>query len=135
LVTVLEPDPALPGTLPPTPSTSQYPLTVAPSGSNTLFTGYIYDQLNHLTQVTMPRTIGTSTVTQTRTFLYNATTQLLTSATNPENGTISYAYKPDSTLLTKTYNNGNCEKYTYDTYQRLIEIQRFPGSPTLSSIL
>ena len=132
LVTVLEPNPAAPG-VPPIPSTSQYPLTPTTAPPNTLFTGYTYDQLNHLTQVTMPRTIGTSTVTQTRKFNYDATTQLLTSAFNPENGTISYVYNGDSTLQTKTYNNGNCEKYSYDTYQRLTEIQRFPGSPTCAT--
>jgi RHS repeat-associated protein len=121
LVTVLEPDPAHPGTQPPTPATSQYPLTAAPNGSNTLFTGYSYDQLNHLLQVNMPRSTGT----QTRTFSYNSTTQLLASVTNPENGTIAYAYNPDSTLLTKTYNNGNYQQYTYDAYQRVLKIQGF----------
>jgi YD repeat-containing protein len=86
--------------------TSQYPLTAAPSGSNTPFTGYIYDQLNHLTTVNMPRSTGT----QTRTFVYNPTTQLLSPVTNPENGNVSYAYNADSTLSTKTYNNGNYEQ-------------------------
>ena len=37
LVTVLQPDPAHPGTQPPAPATSQYPLSAAPSGLNTLF--------------------------------------------------------------------------------------------------
>ena len=106
---------------PPTPVTSQYPLSAAPANSNTLFTGYTYDQLNHLTQVNMPR----STETQTRTFVYNSTTQFLASAANPENGTISYAYNGDGTLYTKTYNNGNYQKYSYDAYQRLSEIQGF----------
>lgn len=125
LVTVLEPDPSTSGTVnPPVPATSQYPLTAAPTGSNTLFTGYSYDQLNHLLKVTMPRATGT----QTRTFIYNSTTQLLTSAVNPENGTIAYAYNADTTLKTKTYNNGNYEQYTYDSYQRLTKIQRFVHS-------
>jgi hypothetical protein len=49
---VLEPDPTVtpvPG--PPTPST--YPVTTAPSGM--LLTTYTYDQFNHLTGVSMPR--------------------------------------------------------------------------------
>ena len=54
----------------------------------------------------MPRSTGT----QTRTFAYNSTTQFLASATNPENGTISYVYNADSILSTKTYNNGNYQK-------------------------
>jgi len=54
----------------------------------------------------MPRSTGT----QTRTFAYNSTTQFLASATNPENGMISYTYNADSTLSTKTYNNGNYQK-------------------------
>jgi hypothetical protein len=94
---------------PPVPATSQYPLTAAPSGSNTLFTGCTYDQLNRLLQVSMPRSTGT----QTRTFVYDSSQRLHT-ATNPENGTITYAYNGDSTLNTKTYNNGNYQQYTYD---------------------
>jgi hypothetical protein len=60
-----------------------------------------------------------------RTFAYNSTTQFLASATNPENGMISYTYNADSTLFTKTYNNGNYQQYNYDPYQRLTEIQGF----------
>jgi len=125
LVTVLEPDPAHPGT-PPVPATSQYPLTPTTAPASTLFTGYTYDPLNHLTQVNMPRSTGT----QTRTFAYDPGTQLLQSAANPENGTVAYAYNLDSTLKTKTYNNKNYEQYTYDSYQRLTKIQRFVCNST-----
>jgi hypothetical protein len=38
---------------------------------------------------------------------------------------ISYTYNADSTLSTKTYNNGNYQQYSYDPYQRLTEIQGF----------
>jgi YD repeat-containing protein len=46
----------------------------------------------------------------------------LTSATNPENGTVSYTYNADGTLASKTDANGNTETYTYDAYQRLTGI-------------
>jgi hypothetical protein len=51
LVTALEPNPSAGTVNPPSPVASQYPLAAAPSGSNTLFTRYIYDQLTHLTAV------------------------------------------------------------------------------------
>ena len=46
----------------------------------------------------------------------------LTSATNPENGTVSYTYNADGTLASKKDANGNTETYTYDAYQRLTGI-------------
>ena len=58
-----------------------------------LNTYYTYDLLNHVTQVSMPRSTGT----QTRTFTYN-NTAYLQSATNPENGTVNYTYNADGTL-------------------------------------
>ena len=118
LVTVLEPDPAANPGPPVTPPA--YPVTAAPTGM--LLTSYTYDQLNHLTQVAMPRNTAKGMKTQTRTFVYDPTTQRLTSATNPENGTVSYTYNADSTLASKTDANGNTETYTYDAYQRLTGI-------------
>ena len=127
LVMVLEPDPThSPVVGPPTPST--YPVTSAPTG--TLLTTYTYDQFNHLTQVSMPRTTGYGLVTQTRTFAYASTAYAsltlpavwLTSATNPESGTTSYTYNADGTLASKKDANGNTETYTYDAYQRLTGI-------------
>jgi len=127
LVMVLEPDPTanpVPG--PPTPST--YPVTAAPTGM--LRTTYTYYQLKHLTQVAMPRNTANGLVTQTRTFVYTSTTYStltlpalwLTSATNPENGTVSYTYDADGTLASKTDANNNTETYAYDAYQRLTAI-------------
>jgi YD repeat-containing protein len=52
-------------------------------------TNYTYDTLGRLTVVSMPR----GAVTQSRTFTYDGSSQRLLSATNPENGTVSYAYK------------------------------------------
>jgi YD repeat-containing protein len=125
LVTVIEPDPTVnPVVGAPSPPPA-YPVTAAPTG--TLLTTYTYDQLNHLTQVAMPR----NGVTQTRTFVYASTAYSgylnlpalwLTSATNPESGTVSYTYNADGTLAKKTDANGNPETYQYDAYQRLIAI-------------
>ena len=70
LVTVVEPDPTL----------------------GNVTTSYTSNVLNHLIHVSMPR----GSTTQTRTFNYNSgttVTGLLQSATNPENGTVTYTYK------------------------------------------
>ncbi len=73
----------------------------------------------------MPRSTGT----QTRSFNYidPATNQpgaLLRSATNPENGTVSYTYNADSTLDTKTDAKGQVLKYSYDSYKRVTTVMR-----------
>src|SRR5271169_6557592 len=70
----------------------------------------------------MPRSTVNGMKTQTRTFVYDATTQRLNSATNPESGLVSYIYNGDGTLASKTDANGNPESYTYDAYQRLTAI-------------
>src|SRR6266852_5552347 len=102
LTSVLEPD----------------PLT-QPSGA--LTTTYAYDILNHLTTVSMPRATGT----QARTFNYTTGTTvgtLLLSATNPENGTVTYTYNTDKTLATKTDALNQQFSYTYDSYKRVTQI-------------
>jgi YD repeat-containing protein len=84
-------------------------------------TTYTYDMLNHLTQVSMPR----SGYTQTRTFNYTAGTTVgvhLLSATNPENGTVSYTYNADHTLATKTDAKGQVFTFGYDVYKRVTTI-------------
>jgi YD repeat-containing protein len=113
-------------------------VTSAPQ--NTLLTSYNYDQVSHLaTVVTTSGTVHAVTMTwnspggplmQTRTFVYTPTTYStlilpalwLTSATNPENGTVSYTYNADGTLASKHDANGNTETYSYDSYQRLTSI-------------
>ena len=85
-------------------------------------TTYTYDVLNHLTQVSMPR--GTSG-TQTRTFNYtssNVVGAFLLSATNPENGTVSYTYNSSNLLASKTDAKGQNFTYQYDTYNRLTSL-------------
>ena len=63
--------------------------------------------------------------TQTRTFNYNSGTTVtgfLQSATNPENGTVSYTYNTatgTNTLASKTDALNNQFTYQYDTYNRL----------------
>jgi YD repeat-containing protein len=99
-----------------------------PSGqASGLYTYYTYDTMEHLTQVSMPR----GSVTQTRTFTYSPSTHLLTSETHPETGTTSYTYTADnftSDLLTsKTDAKGQVTVYSYDTYYRVTEIQRYPS--------
>jgi len=98
-VAVLEPDPTAKPVLGPPAAPPAYPVTTAPTGM--LLTSYTYDQLNHLTQVSMPRNTANGPYTQTRTFVCDPTTQRLTSATNPENGTVSYTYNADGTLASK----------------------------------
>src|SRR5712692_9842871 len=88
----------------------------------TVSTNYTYDILNHLIQVSMPRGANT----QTRTFNYNPSTTTvgidLLSATNPENGTITYTYNSDHTLATKVDANNHHFAYQYDSYKRLTKI-------------
>ena len=81
----------------------------APEGGTHLTT-YAYNLFNQLTTVTMPRSTGT----QTRSFNYDLTTAHLTSVTNPESGTVTFAYNPDGTLLSKTDANGQKIQYTYE---------------------
>ena len=84
-------------------------------------TQYTYDMLNHLTQVLMPR----GTTTQTRTFNYangNTIGTLLLSATNPENGTVTYTYDSYKRLATKTDAKGQVFTYSYDGFNRLTQI-------------
>ena len=82
-------------------------------------TNYTYDVLNHLIQVQQTRG-GT---TQTRTFNYKSgstVTGLLQSATNPENGTVSYTYNSNYLLATRTDAKGVVTGYTYDSQNRLV---------------
>jgi YD repeat-containing protein len=98
----------------------------------TVSTNYTYDILNHLIQVSMPR--GSNT--QTRTFNYNTGTTVgtnLLSATNPENGTVTYTYNSDSTLHTKTDAKSQVFTYSYDSYKRLTQIM--VGSTVLRTFM
>jgi RHS repeat-associated protein len=61
-------------------------------------TKYEYDALGNLTNVTQQR--GTAGTIQTRSFAYD-TLSRLTSATNPESGTITYQYDANGNLVLK----------------------------------
>ena len=82
-------------------------------------TTYTYDVLDHLTQVQQTR----GSTTQTRTFNYKSGTTLtpfLQSATNPENGTVTYTYNSNNLLATKTDAKGVVTEYNYDSQNRLL---------------
>src|SRR5258708_29767577 len=90
-------------------------------------TTYTYDALDHLIGVTMPRQTPGGTVTQTRTFNYNSgstITAYLQSATNPENGTVSFTYNADGTMSTKTDAKYQQLSYTYDALGRVTQVSQ-----------
>jgi len=83
----------------------------------TVTTSYAYDILNHLTVVYMLR----GNVAQERLFNYttnNTVGAYLLSATNPENGTVTYTYS-GNLLASKTDAKGQQLTYQYDGYNRL----------------
>ena len=81
-------------------------VTLTRADTSVNVTTYTYDLLNNLSQVSMPRPTGT----QTRTFVYSG--PYLMSATNPENGTVSYTYNSIYKVATKTDAKGQQVQYT-----------------------
>jgi YD repeat-containing protein len=91
---------------------------------NTYTTSYTYDWMKNLTGVSMPRanvsysgTVCSETsgsTTQTRTFVYDSAGQQA-SATNPENGTVTYTYNTENTLQKKHDAKAQDTVYTYNT--------------------
>ena len=55
------------------------------------------------------------------------------SATNPENGTVTYTYNSDHTLHTKTDAKSQVFTYSYDSYKRLTQIM--VGSTVLRTFM
>ncbi len=94
-----------------------------PAGGSDYVTTYTYDSLDHLTGVTMPRPTGT----QTRSFSYSGA--FLMSATNPENGTVSYTYNTSGAaygkVATKTDAKGQQVQHSYDSLGWLHETRRY----------
>ena len=80
-----------------------------PSGLNYL-TNYSYDVLDNLTTVTQG--------SQTRTFVYDSLKRL-TSATNPESGTVSYTYDNNGNLLTRLDARNITTTLAYDALNRV----------------
>ena len=93
-----------------------------PDGSNFLTT-YTYNALDSVTTITMG--------SQTRTFAYNSLKQMI-SASNPENGTISYQYDADDNLLVKTDARGVSIHYSYDALSRITR-RWYNGSSAIGS--
>jgi YD repeat-containing protein len=71
----------------------------------------------------MPR----GSATQTRTFTWSGND--LASATNLENGTVSYTYDSAHHALTRTDAKNQQTQYSYDAYGRLTNILHFPVAP------
>ena len=90
-----------------------------PYGGSNYITSYNYDVFNRLIKVTMPRSTGT----QVRTWNY-ANGPFLVSATNPENGTVSYTYS-GTKVATRTDSKGQQAVYSYDSLGRLSQVQHY----------
>ncbi len=90
--------------------------------NGTLTTLYAYDWMGHVATVSMTR----AGVAQVRTFQYNDA-GLLTSATNPENGTVTYTYNADNTLQVKHDAKGQDTVFSYDTTKRVTMQKRYPA--------
>ena len=87
-------------------------------------TYYSYDALDDLTAVTPPSGFtGRSFV--------NSSLKRLISATNPETGTITYAYDPNGNLLTKTA-GGATTTYAYDQLDELLSKTYSDSTPSAS---
>jgi RHS repeat-associated protein len=89
-------------------------------------TQYVYDALGDLTNVTQNG--SNSSYSRNRTFQYDSLSRL-TSAANPESGTITYTYDANSNLATRVAPEANqtsaskntTTSYTYDVLNRLTE--------------
>jgi len=93
-----------------------------PSGLN-YSTSYNYDVLDNLTTV--------SQGVQARTFVYDSLKRL-TSANNPESGTMNYQYDANSNLTSKTDARSITATYTYDALNRALTRSYSDGTPTVT---
>jgi RHS repeat-associated protein len=82
---------------------------------------YAWNGFDKLTQVTMTR----GTVTQTRTFTYDARMRLV-SETHPETGTKWYEWDDLNRLTAKLDAKNQQVRYTLDGYGRVTQIVRYP---------
>ena len=93
-----------------------------PNGLN-YQTSYTYDVLDNLRIVTQDG--------QTRTFVYDSLSRL-TSAANPENGTVSYQYDPGSNLTQRTDARGVTTTSAYDVLNRVTSRTYNDGTPSVA---
>ena len=102
------------------------PPALGATGSPSQATSYSYNALDNLTRVTQGA--------QTRTFAYDSLSRL-TSAANPESGTIAYTYDNNGNLTQRTDARGVVTAYTYDRLDRLTRRSySYTGSDTAVSI-
>jgi YD repeat-containing protein len=93
-----------------------------PNGANqspSMETDYGYDGLNNLLSVTQWGGPSGSANARNRSFVYDSLSRL-TSATNPETGTVSYSYDANSNVATKTDARSVGTTYNYDALNRLV---------------
>jgi len=86
-------------------------------------TSYTYDTLGNLTEIVQGG--------QTRTFIYNSLSRLL-SGTNPESGTFTYTYDPNGNLLTKIDARNIATTHTYDALNRVTAKNYSDSSPDIT---
>ncbi len=96
--------------------------------NGTLVTTYTYNGANQLTDVSMPRNTTNGVYTQARHFTWSGSD--LASATNPENGTVSYQYDGTHRVTQRTDAMGQKTTYTYDPYGRLTLVQHYAADGT-----
>jgi len=118
LVSVIEPDPAInPSGIP----DSWQNCAGTPTGL--LGTCYTYDTFKNLTRVDMYR----NGYDQVRSFTYQTGTHWLQSATNPENGTVTYTRDAMGHVTQRVDNMSQTTHYYYDAYNRLAQVTRAPA--------
>ena len=86
-------------------------------------TNYSYDALGDLTGVTQG--------SQTRSFVYDSLSRL-SSAANPESGTITYLYDNANNVTQKTDARGVVTNYAYDALNRVTGVTYSDGTPAVT---
>lgn len=82
---------------------------------------HTYDAVNHLLTVTMPRTVNSTQVTQTKD-IHLQRELTVDRRDAAENGTTAYAYNADGSLHSRTDAKNQVTTYTCDSYQRVTQI-------------